>query len=164
MIWIPIDSHVLHNASISIMFSAPRYSVGINFRSVAIFVTRAIGDSICLPVANQNSSSHTQKSSSMCDAIACLSVMIMSSIISYCLLVESRYSDIGLDWMLSEVLSNVMSVNVGAGIWVKSGVKKSESGVVGSISKSDGSGMSSNSDSIIGVAMLLIGCGICEIG
>lgn len=160
MIWIPIDSHVLHNASISIMFSAPRYSVGINLRSVAIFVTRAIGDSICLPVANQNSSSHTQKSSSMCDAIACLSVIIMSSIISYCLPVESRYSDIGFDG----VLSNVMSVNVGAGIWVKSGVKKSESGVVGSISKSDGNGMSSNSDSIIGVAMLLIGCGICEIG
>lgn len=160
MIWIPIDSHVLHNVSISIMFSAPRYSVGINFRSVAIFVTRAIGDSICLPVANQNSSSHTQKSSSMCDAIACLSVIIMSSIISYCLPVESRYSDIGFDG----VLSNVMSVNVGAGIWVKSGVKKSESGAVGSISKSDGNGMSSNSDSIIGVAMSLIGCGICEIG
>lgn len=146
------------------MFSAPMYSVGINFRSVAIFVTRAIGDSICLPVANQNSSSHTQKSSSVCDAIACLSVMIMSSIISYCLPVESRYSDIGFDGVLSGVSSNVMSVNVGAGIWVKSGVKKSESGVVGSISKSDGNGMSSNSDSIIGVAMLLIGCGICEIG
>ena len=146
------------------MFLAPMYSVGINLRSVAIFVTRAIGDSICLPVANQNSSSHTQKSSSMCDAIACLSVMIMSSIISYCLPVESRYSDIGFDGVLSGVSSNVMSVNVGAGIWVKSGVKKSESGVVGSISKSDGNGMSSNSDSIIGVAMLLIGCGICEIG
>lgn len=146
------------------MFLAPRYNVGINLRSVAIFVTRAIGDSICLPVANQNSSSHTQKSSSVCDTIACLSVMIMLSIISYCLPVESRYSDIGFDGVSSEVLSNVMSVNVGAGIWVKSGVKKSESGVVGSISKSDGNGMSSNSDSIIGVAMSLIGCGICEIG
>ena len=126
------------------MFSAPMYSVGINFRSVAIFVTRAIGDSICLPVANQNSSSHTQKSSSVCDAIACLSVMIMSSIISYCLPVESRYSDMGFDG----VLSNVMSVNVGVGISVKSGAEKFESDSGAGISKSVGNGISSSSGSI----------------
>lgn len=161
MIWIPIDSHVGRNLSKSIMFVAPRYSVGINFRSVAIFVTRAIGDSICLPVANQNSSSHTQKSSSVCDAMACLSVMIMSSIISCFLPIESRCSDIGLVGVVFGVSPNVMSVNVGVDISAKSDIDKFESDSVGVMSKSDGNGISSSSGSVgvISVCEISDACG-----
>ena len=140
----PIDSHVLHIVSRSIILSAPKYKTGLRSRAAATFNNFEIGDFFCLPVANQNSSSHTQKSSSMCDAIACLSVMIMSSIISYCLPVESRYSDMGFDG----VLSNVMSVNVGVGISVKSGAEKFESDSGAGISKSVGNGISSSSGSI----------------
>lgn len=53
MIVMPIDCHVPRNVSRSIMLSAPRYSIGARFRSVAIFISDAIGDVICLPVANQ---------------------------------------------------------------------------------------------------------------
>lgn len=112
----PIDFHFLHNVSMSIMLSAPRYRTGDRSRSVAILVNFEIGDSICLPVANQNSSSHTQKSSSVCDAMTCLSVIIISSIISYFLPIVSRYSDIGVAGVMSGSSPNVMSVNVGMDI------------------------------------------------
>ena len=85
-----IDSHFLRIVSISIMLLEPRYKTGVNLCVVATFCSWLIGDLICLPVANQNSSSHTQKSSSVCDAIACLSVMITSSIVSKCFSIEFR--------------------------------------------------------------------------
>lgn len=144
----PIDSHVGRSLSKSIMLSAPRYRTRDRSCSVAILVNFEIGDSICLPVANQNSSSHTQKSSSVCDAMACLSVMIMSSIISYFLPIESRCSDIGLVGVVFEVSPNVMSVNVGVDISAKSDIDKFESDSVGVMSKSDGNGISSSSGSV----------------
>ena len=90
IIFIPIVSHFSRIVSRSIIFSAPRYNIGAIFLSSAIFVNRFIGDVICLPVANQNSSSQTQKSLSVCVAIACLSVIIMSSMTSNFFPVESR--------------------------------------------------------------------------
>ena len=83
MIFIPSDAHFWHMLSRSIMLSVPRYSTGINPCSDATRVTDIIGDGICLPVANHDSLSHTQKSGSVCEAIANLSVMIMLSWVSY---------------------------------------------------------------------------------
>ena len=87
---IPDDSHDLRTLSKSMMLSEPRYNIGFSFLSWAIVSSCFIGDSICLPVANQKSLSHTQKSSSLCVAIACLFVMIMSSTISKCFSIEFR--------------------------------------------------------------------------
>ena len=143
MIFIPIDSHFLHIVSISIMLSAPKYNIGVNPRSDAIVMACLTGESICLPVANQKSSSHTQKSSSVCVAIACLSVMMMSSMISNCFPIVFRYSLIGFFCFGFSVgvSSKVISENVGADICVKSGISKSLLSV-GSMSKSVGSGIS----------------------
>lgn len=112
----PIDSHVGINLSRSIMLLAPRYNIGLKLRSFAIWLNCLIGDSICLPVANQKSSSHTQKSSSLCVAMACLSVVIILSNVSNLVPILFKYSAIGFVVVLS---SNVMSVNVGADICVK---------------------------------------------
>ena len=144
----PIDSHVLHIVSRSIILSAPKYKTGLRLRAAATFNNFEIGDSFCLPLANQCSSSHTQKSSSVCDAMACVFVVMMSSIISYCSPAVSRYSVTGFDVGTSILSSNVMSVNVGVGISVKSGTEKSESDSGAGISKSVGNGISSSSGSI----------------
>lgn len=142
----PIDSHVLHIVSRSIILSAPRYKTGLRSRAAATFNNFEMGDSFCLPLANQYSSSHTQKSSSVCDAMACVFVVMMSSIISYCSPAVSRYSVTGVDGVVSVLSSNVMSVNVGVDISVKSGAEKSDSGA--GMSKSVGNGISSSSGSI----------------
>ena len=148
MIFIPIDSHFLHIVSMSIMLSDPRYSIGIRPRSDAIVVTCFTGESICLPVANQDSSSHTQKSSSVCVAIACLSVMIMLSTTSNSFPIVFKRSMIGVSGSVSwaDASSKVISENVGADSCVKSGVPKSLSSD-GATSKSDGNGISLISDS-----------------
>ena len=154
MIFIPIDSHFLHIVSISIMLSAPKYNIGVNPRSDAIVMACLTGESICLPVANQKSSSHTQKSSSVCVAIACLSVMMMSSMISNCFPIVFRCSLIGFSVGMS---SKVISENVGADICVKSGISKSLLSV-GSMSKSVGSGISLISDSGISTVGVGVFC------
>lgn len=119
----------------------------------------AIGDGICLPVANHDSVSHTQKSVSICDAIACFSVTIMSSIISNFCPFAFKCSMIGFSGavLLVVVSLNVMSENVGADICVKSGISNSGS-FIGSISKSVGNGIFSKSDSgISGVGLVFSG-------
>ena len=78
---IPSDSHCGINVSISNMFSVPRYITGVKPRSDAMDLICAIGDGRDFPVANQLSSSITQKSGSVCEIIAYLSVIIMSSIV-----------------------------------------------------------------------------------
>ena len=90
IIFIPIVSHFSRIVSRSIIFSAPRYNIGVTFFSCAISIKCFIGDVICLPVANQNSSSQTQKSLSVCVTIACLSVIITSSMILNSLPIEFR--------------------------------------------------------------------------
>lgn len=148
MIFIPIDSHFSHIVSMSIMLSVPRYKIGVSPRSAAIVDTSLIGESICLPVANQYSSSHTQKSGVLCVAIACLSVMIISSMISNFFPIVFKCSMIGFSgsgaWV--GVSSNVMSENVGIDICVKSGIPKSVSSD-DAMSKSVGNGMSFSSES-----------------
>ena len=114
MITMPSWVHCLRMFSRSIMFVLAKYNTGVRFFSDATSLMLVIGDLICLPVANQNSSSHTQKSSSMCVAMTCLSVIIKSSWVSNDLPIELRCSAIGFVGAVSEVSPNVTSEKVGA--------------------------------------------------
>lgn len=49
----PDDSHVFRIVSMFNMFSEPRYNTGLRLRSLATLDILAMGDSFCLPVANQ---------------------------------------------------------------------------------------------------------------
>ena len=133
------------------MLSEPRYNTGVRPLWDAMFVSLIIGDSFCLPVANQNWLSHTQKSSSLCVAIACLSVMIISSILLNFLPILFKCSDIGSSFFSG--VPNVMSVNVGAADCKNSSIIKSGS-VVSSVLKSLGNGISWISDA----GVVSIGC------
>ena len=86
----------------------------------------------------------------MCDAIACLSVTIISSMVSNAILFAFKCSDIGAEGVDSS--SNVMSVNVGADMFTKLSAEKSVP-PMGPKSKSVGNGMSS----ISGSGMLISG-------
>jgi len=60
------------------MLSDPRYKTGVTLWAVADSMTNAIGERRILPAANHDSLSATQKSESVCDAIANLSVITTS--------------------------------------------------------------------------------------
>lgn len=77
---IPSDCHVLMWMSRSIMFVDSRYITGDKLCCAAYSWIFLIGDGRVLPFANQFSLSITQKSLSLCVMMACLSVMIISSI------------------------------------------------------------------------------------
>lgn len=66
----PLDSHCSIRFSKSIMFVAPRYKIGSRLFAVAMFNRVIIGDVFVLPAANQFSVSATQKSESVCAAMA----------------------------------------------------------------------------------------------
>ena len=136
----PIVSHVSRILSRSIMLSVSRYKTGIAFVWAVMSINFFIGESICFPVANQDVSSHTQKSGSVWTAIACFFVTIISSMLSNGMFAEFKYSDIGLVLFCGR--SNVISENVGAEMFAKLSVL-SAALLSGSKSKSVGNGISS---------------------
>lgn len=75
---IPSDVHVCFKESMSRMFSDARYIAGVFLCSWAMFTASVIGDVRTLPAANQFSVSTTQKSGSLCVAMAWVSVITMS--------------------------------------------------------------------------------------
>lgn len=79
MIFMPAVSHVFMLLSSSIMFVASRHTTGLRPCFWAACCAANIGDLQTLPAANQFSLSATQKSLSLCVAIAYSGVMIMLS-------------------------------------------------------------------------------------
>ena len=138
----PSDSHWAVNVSMSMIFVSARYKTGFTLFCSATDFAAKTGDGLDLPVANQFSLSHTQKSESSCTAIACVFVTIISSIIVYSVFVLFRCS-ITSDVFVSGVSPKLKSVNVGT---VLSFCSVS---VSNDMSKSDGNGnMSSDAVSV----------------
>ncbi len=152
----PSDSHLARRVSISIMLVDFKYKTGVKLSPAAIWAA-ATGDCFCWPAANQDSSSAIQKSGSSCVAMAWRSVIIILLSMRIILWPWARNSSAilgavsvaGVGASISKsvnfgvavigaagesgLLSNVMSENTGA----------SENSVnSGSMSKSDGNGMS----------------------
>ncbi len=75
----PSDVQLVIWFSISRIFVAAKYIIGVNLFFSADCFTNFIGDGIVFPAANQLSVSVTQKSVLLCVIIANLSVRMMSS-------------------------------------------------------------------------------------
>lgn len=76
----PLFFHWVHRISKSIIFFCPRYNTGRRPCSVPAASTASAGDGFCFPAANHVSLSATQKSGSLCAAIASRDVNIILSV------------------------------------------------------------------------------------
>lgn len=123
------------------MLVVPRYKIPCSPSFLHMDFNSWIGEGICFPVANQNSLSATQKSSSLCVAIACVDVTIKLSWIvkSVLWLVKNSATGLSISFLWVGVSPKQMSLNDGADISLMS--SKFSIGV--SMSKSLGSGISS---------------------
>lgn len=146
----PLFFHWVHRISKSIIFFCPRYNTGRRPRSVPAASTASAGDGFCFPAANHVSLSATQKSGSLCAAIASRDVNMILSVTVNSVPFLDKYSVTGVKsfsgssvgdgcgW--SGGVSKSMSENTG----VKEGISDSSDCVL--ISKSDGNGNSPGCD------------------